>query len=74
MATDRPEPQMVRKPGFEQVHEGARPETEQAFANVVTTLPERGRVLTDDYNPLEFYDAHNREQIRRSLALNTREM
>ena len=27
-----------------------------------------GRVLTDDYNPAEFYDARNREDVRRRLA------
>jgi hypothetical protein len=25
-------------------------------------------ILTDDYNPVEFYDAPNRESIRRNLA------
>jgi len=29
-------------------------------------------VLTDDYNPVEFYDAANREVIRRNLAQSQR--
>ena len=33
-----------------------------------------GRVLTDDYNPAEFYAARNREDIRRRLAMAAREM
>ena len=31
-------------------------------------------MLTDDYNPAEFYDARNREEIRRRLAMSEREM
>lgn len=31
-------------------------------------------VLTDDYNPVEFYDAANREQHRRTLAFSIREL
>jgi predicted membrane-bound spermidine synthase len=33
-----------------------------------------GIVLTDDFNPVEFYDAANREQHRRSLALSIRDL
>jgi len=40
----------------------------EAFASLRETLPESGRVLTDDFNPVEFYDAPNRERTRRSLA------
>jgi len=28
-----------------------------------------GRVLIDDFNPVEFYDAANRERYRRKLAM-----
>jgi hypothetical protein len=31
-------------------------------------------VLTDDFNPVEFYDARNREKLRRQLALSVREL
>jgi hypothetical protein len=31
-------------------------------------------ILTDNYNPAEFYDAKNREIIRRNLALGARQM
>jgi len=30
--------------------------------------PASGMVLTDDYNPVEFYDARNREEIRKRLV------
>lgn len=33
-----------------------------------------GRVLTDDFNPVEFYDAENREEHRRQLALRLRRL
>ena len=33
-----------------------------------------GRVLTDDYNPVEFYDAENREAHRRNLAFSVRKL
>lgn len=73
-ATDRPDPTFVHTPDFSQVHPRARSETEEAFRNVVEAPPGRGRVLTDDYNPVEFYDAKNREMIRRNLAMAAREM
>jgi hypothetical protein len=44
----------------------------QAFAGVRTVNLNRGVVLTDDYNPVEFYDARNRETLRRQLALGMR--
>ena len=31
-------------------------------------------MLTDDYNPAEFYDARNREEFRRRLAMASKEM
>jgi spermidine synthase len=45
--------------------------------NAATSLaplpnPAAGIVLTDDYNPVEFYDAANREEHRRTLAFNIR--
>ena len=33
-----------------------------------TFNPQQGRLLTDDYNPVEFYDARNRENNRRGLV------
>ena len=29
--------------------------------------PQQGRILRDDFNPVEFYDARNREENRRHL-------
>jgi hypothetical protein len=39
-----------------------------SFRGLVETNPQQGRVLTDDYNPVDFYDAANREKMRRYLA------
>lgn len=73
-AMDRPDPQILHAPDFTKIHERARLDTELAFKNVVEASADRGRVLTDDFNPLEFYDAKNREQIRRRLALSAKDM
>ncbi len=73
-AMDRPDPQFLHAPDFSNVHPRALMETEAAFRNLVEASPDRGRVLTDNYNPVEFYDAKNREAIRRRLAMAAKEM
>jgi hypothetical protein len=60
---------LKRPARFNDVHPTRRDEVQQAFLNVVATDPRRGIVLTDDYNPVEFYDAKNREVFRRNLAI-----
>jgi len=55
-------------PGFDHVHPNCRDKVKAAFAHVVEADSEHGIVLTDDYNPLDYYDAANRERFRRSLA------
>jgi spermidine synthase len=47
--------------------------------NAATTIapqpnPASGIVLTDDFNPVDFYDAANRERHRRTLAFSMREL
>lgn len=51
------------------VHPSNLAETRRTFVTVVTSDPSHGRVLTDDYNPVDFYDAKNRETFRRNMAL-----
>jgi spermidine synthase len=46
------------------VHPSCRGEVGDAMATTVATDPARGIVLTDDYNPVEYYDAMNREHVR----------
>jgi predicted membrane-bound spermidine synthase len=69
VATDRPEPGFVRPPEWDQVHPLVLSSLQAVFATIVETPPDHGRVLTDDFNPVEFYDAQNREAMRRRFAL-----
>ena len=73
VATDRPNAAFVHPPDLAAVHPERLREVEAAFASVVNSAPDRGRVLTDDYNPVEFFDAPNREEIRRRLAVAVKE-
>lgn len=73
-AMNREDSSLVRKPDYASIHPMVRPETEAAFASIVTAPADRGMVLTDNFNPAEYYDAHNREEIRRRLAMGARRM
>jgi len=73
-ASDRTDPGFAHPPDFSNIHPQARDETEAVFSSVVDTPPGRGRVLTDDFNPVEFYDARNREELRRRLARGAEKM
>ena len=69
VASDRSELRFAHAPDISEVHPSAKWLVEPAYANTMDTNPDHGRVLTDDFNPVEFFDAKNREQIRRNLAL-----
>ena len=72
VASPRPDLKMLHEPDFERVHSECRESVKNAFARIIEAIPEHGIVLTDDYNPVEFYDAANRERIRRNLAQSMR--
>jgi spermidine synthase len=74
VATDHANPEFIRPPDLAGVHPDARDGTEATISRRVEVPPEHGRVLTDDYNPIEFYDARNREELRRALAKMARDM
>jgi SAM-dependent methyltransferase len=74
VATDRPEPEFVRPPELDGIPPALRLGARGVFSRVADTDPEHGRVLTDDFNPAEFYDARNREETRRQLAQRARGM
>jgi spermidine synthase len=74
VASDRPALDFVHAPDLANVHPYVLHDTEATYAGDKDTLPEDGRVLTDDYNPAEFYDARNREDLRRRLAMAAREL
>jgi spermidine synthase len=53
---------------FSGVHSAAANRVRGAMGGLRETDPAHGRVLTDDFNPVEFYDAHNRERVRKDLV------
>jgi spermidine synthase len=56
------------------VHPAILANWQSLFTSVSEADPARGRVLTDDFNPVEFYDAANRERGRRELARGMEQM
>ncbi|RME94466.1 MAG: methyltransferase domain-containing protein [Verrucomicrobia bacterium] len=74
VASDR-EPLSPERPmDFAQVPPHLLGQARSAFAGAPPLRPEAGMVLTDDFNPVEFYDARNREELRRQLALSVRRL
>jgi hypothetical protein len=73
VASPRAELAIVNAPTFDHVWSGCREQVRDAFATVRVPNLDHGMVLTDDYNPVEFRDAANRESLRRSLALSARQ-
>jgi spermidine synthase len=73
VASDRSPLVFVHQPALQTVHPTKVQDTEAAFEHVVDTVhDENGLVLTDNYNPAEFYDAKNREEIRHHLAMSAK--
>jgi spermidine synthase len=64
---------ILHEPDLTRIHPSPRGDVERAFAGLRETDPRHGRVLTDNFNPVEFYDAANRERTRRYLANAMRE-
>lgn len=68
VASDQPGLAPRREPDFARMPDSVRFWAEEAFRGVRQVDLSHGRVLTDDFNPVEFHDAVNREQLRRTLA------
>ena len=68
VASAKPGLSIVNPPDFSQVYAGCLGLVKDAFAHLREPDPTHGIVLTDDYNPVEFYDAAKRENLRRDLA------
>jgi spermidine synthase len=66
--------EFAHQPNFEGIHPDVATEVPSSFANIVQADPTHGRILTDDYNPIEFYDAKHREDTRRRLAKSNKTM
>jgi spermidine synthase len=60
---------MLKPPDLASVHSSSVDEVKAAFEGLRETDPRHGHILTDDYNPVEFFDASNREYLRRQMAL-----
>jgi spermidine synthase len=69
VASARPDLSFRRAPVLSDLHPWVRHSVERAYESTVQTSVESGVVLTDDFNPVEFHDAANREDMRRRLAL-----
>ena len=74
VATDRTDPVFLRGPDLDRIHPSLRTRAKAVFARVLSTPADVGLVLTDDYNPAEFYDAQNREFTRRAQVARMRQM
>jgi spermidine synthase len=61
---------ILHQPVYTHVHPDAIVEVRSAFAGLWEPDLTHGIVLTDDYNPVEYFDAANREKFRRLLAMN----
>lgn len=72
VASNREGLTLLRQPRLAEVPVAVRNLVEEAFRRVEQFRPEHGIILTDDFNPIEFYDAANRESIRLSLAMGMR--
>lgn len=72
VASARQNLQMLRPPRLEGVHPTALAEVRAVFSQLRELVPQHGRVLTDDYNPVDFYDAGNRERLRRAAVARMR--
>lgn len=72
VASARPQLAIVHPPKFDHVYAGCREQVREAFNTTREPNLAHGRILTDDYNPVEFYDAANRESLRRNLASSAR--
>ena len=68
VASPRAELKFVRQPDYSRVPMYMQGEVQETYTRLREPHPDHGRVLTDDYNPVEFYDAANRERTRRYLA------
>jgi len=68
VASDRVPLDILRQPDFAGMRSEVRFRAQRDFGSVLQANPEHGIVLTDDYNPVEVFDAPQREEIRRNLA------
>jgi spermidine synthase len=59
---------MHHQPNVNEAHPQVRWSMQAALGGIMRADERSGIVLTDDYNPVEYHDAANRESFRRGLA------
>ncbi len=69
VASDQPELRLRHPLDFDRLPSELRELARLTVDGVMQTDPSHGLILTDDYNPVDYYDAANREELRRRLAL-----
>ena len=62
----------LREADLGAVHWRCAEDTRDTLLTLIEPNPASGIVLTDDYNPSEFHDALNREELRRRMARDMR--
>ncbi|MGA2480192.1 MAG: fused MFS/spermidine synthase [Spirochaetia bacterium] len=69
VASPRADLSLLHPPVYSGVHDSVIDEVRDAFTHLWQPDAGHGIVLTDDYNPVDYYDAHNLENHRRALAM-----
>ena len=59
---------ICRPPNFALVHPDNRKYAEGTFSRIVEADASHGIILTDNYNPIDYYDAANREESRLAMV------
>ncbi len=72
VASDQPELSLKRPLDTTDIHSAVVSRAQDTYTAIRHTNPDHGIVLTDDFNPVEFHDAKNRERLRRNLAFSMR--
>jgi len=65
---------VYRQVDLSSVHSSVLESVRAVMNRIHETDPRQGIVLTDDFNPADFYDAANRERLRRDLAKSMQEL
>jgi len=68
VASAAPQLTQHREIDYDAAHPSMPFRMRNCMSGIKVTIPENGIVLTDDYNPVDFHDAENREGFRRNLA------
>jgi len=69
VANDLPERRQYRPLDIARLPTEIQDDAEEAMAGPIVMDPAHGIVLTDDFNPVDYYDARSREETRKNLAL-----